>query len=368
MDPWPRRVLMTADTVGGVWSYSRDLAAGLAANGTQVLLAAMGGWASSRQRQEIAGLDGVELVDSGYALEWMAEPWEDVAASCSWLQDLAKSFQPDLIHCNTYAHATMDWNLPVVLVAHSCVCTWFEAVHGCEPPTGQWDRYRDCVAAARQSADLVIAPTGAMLEAFTRHHGRPPVSRAIPNGIAADRYHERDGGSLILSAGRAWDEGKNLALLERIASRLPWPIAVAGATRAPGGGEIRFAHLRQLGTLPREELAGRMSAAGIFAHPARYEPFGLVILEAALSGCALVLADLPSLRELWQGAACFVDPYDEDAWQAALTHLCRDRGARRRLSRASRRRALDYGMERMIADYRSAYAGLLQAKRPASAA
>ncbi len=31
--------------------------------------------------------------------------------------------------------------------------------------------------------------------------------------------------------------------------------------------------------------------------PARYEPFGLSVLEAALSGCALVLGDIPSLRE-----------------------------------------------------------------------
>jgi glycogen synthase len=53
--------------------------------------------------------------------------------------------------------------------------------------------------------------------------------------------------------------------------------------------------------------------ASIYALPARYEPFGLSALEAALSGCALILGDIPSLREVWLEAAPYVSPDDESA-------------------------------------------------------
>ena len=61
-----------------------------------------------------------------------------------------------------------------------------------------------------------------------------------------------------------------------------------------------------------------MGRAAIYALPARYEPFGLSILEAALSGCALVIGDIPSLREIWADAALFVP---SDGHDAPLAHV-----------------------------------------------
>ena len=37
-----RRILMTADTIGGVWSYALELAQGLVRHGVEVALATMG--------------------------------------------------------------------------------------------------------------------------------------------------------------------------------------------------------------------------------------------------------------------------------------------------------------------------------------
>ena len=79
--------------------------------------------------------------------------------------------------------------------------------------------------------------------------------------------------------------------------------------------------------------------AAVFAAPARYEPFGLGILEAALSGCALVLGDIASLRELWDGAAEFVDPDDPQALAAALDALAHAPGWCTHLAGRARRRA-----------------------------
>ena len=46
----PRRVLMTADTVGGVWTYALDLSAGLGRSGIEVVLATMGRLPPPQQR------------------------------------------------------------------------------------------------------------------------------------------------------------------------------------------------------------------------------------------------------------------------------------------------------------------------------
>jgi glycosyltransferase involved in cell wall biosynthesis len=92
-----------------------------------------------------------------------------------------------------------------------------------------------------------------------------------------------------------------------------------GADAAAGPGTL--ANYRALGFLSREEIAHWLSVASIYCAPARYEPFGLSILEAALSGCALVLGDIPSLREIWEGAAVFVDPTDAHAITGAIQQL-----------------------------------------------
>ena len=110
-------------------------------------------------------------------------------------------------------------------------------------------------------------------------------------------------------------------------------------------------------------LAQWLSRAAIYALPARYEPFGLSILEAALAGCALVIGDTPSLREVWgDDAACFVPPGDPGALRNALCRLIADPIERARLSHAARKRALAYTPERMAAGYLAAYG---KTERPA---
>jgi glycosyltransferase involved in cell wall biosynthesis len=90
------------------------------------------------------------------------------------------------------------------------------------------------------------------------------------------------------------------------------------------------------------------------------------VLEAALAGCALVLGDVESLRELWEGNALFVPPNDEDALEEALSRLIRDAAQRRRLADRARRRALDFTPERMAEEYLQAYreAGVPRLRAP----
>jgi glycosyltransferase involved in cell wall biosynthesis len=120
-----------------------------------------------------------------------------------------------------------------------------------------------------------------------------------------------------------------------------------------------------LGHLPEADLARWLASSAIFAHPARYEPFGLAVLEAALSGCALVLGDVPSLRETWDGAAEFAPPSDDAAIADRIRALAGDPARRRALAQAARDRALRHGPARMAEAHLAAYRALLA--RPARA-
>jgi glycosyltransferase involved in cell wall biosynthesis len=177
----------------------------------------------------------------------------------------------------------------------------------------------------------------------------------------------------VFAAGRLWDQAKNLGTLDRVAKELEWPVYVAGESQHPAGGEHqRFKHCRTLGPLPAEDVAGWLRRASIYAFPAKYEPFGLSVLEAALAGCTLVLSDLPTLRELWDGAAVFVSPDEQPTLRLAIQSLIEDSGLRNALAMRARRRASELTPQRMARAYLEVYTGLLagghrRAEEPACA-
>jgi glycosyltransferase involved in cell wall biosynthesis len=160
----------------------------------------------------------------------------------------------------------------------------------------------------------------------------------------------------IFTAGRIWDEAKNIALLSEIAPRVKWPIAVAGENIHPNGGTAALPHLELLGTVSAADLAQRLGASAIYVAPALYEPFGLSILEAALCSCALVLSDIPSLRELWHDAAVFVSPHDPEGFVRAFEALINNTVRRDEMGLRARERGLRFTLERMADGYRDAYA------------
>ena len=360
----PRRVLMTADTIGGVWTYALELAGALAGGGTRVLLATMGRPLSSWQRAAAAGIEELSVCESDHRLEWMDDPWEDVACAGRWLLELEAEFEPDIVHLNGYAHGSLPWRSPVVIAGHSCVLSWWRAVKGESAPAA-WNRYRQQVKYGLACADLVVAPSGHMLAVLNRHYG--PLRRAcvIPNGRDVTAFAPREKAPYLFSAGRLWDDAKNVGSLEEVAPGLPWPLYVAGDATHPNGLSCAYQHVRALGVLPPAELAAWLEYASIFVLPARYEPFGQSALEAAMAGCALVLGDIPSLRELWDEAAVFVPPEDTEALRRALQELIADDERRSRLGRAALTRSREYSLERMSSRYAEAYRMLMSQPVPA---
>lgn len=344
-----RRVLMTADAVGGVWTYALDLAGGLAARGADCVIALLGPEPDADQMAQAGRVPGLELHRTGLPLDWLARNPGEVLAAGREVAALAERTGAGLVQLNAPALAAGGaFAVPVVAVCHSCVRTWWDSVRGgALPDDFAWRA--ELVARGYATARAVVAPTRAFA-ALTRvayglrqapavvHNGRQPRALPAPDAPAA----------FFFTAGRLWDEGKNLAALDRVAARLPWEVIAAGPTEGPNGARVALRHVRPLGRLDQAGVARLLAARPVFVSLARYEPFGLAVLEAAQAGCALALADRPGFRELWEGAALFL-PDAEDAAVAALARLAADPAERDRLAQRAAERAARYTVAAMAA-------------------
>lgn len=352
------RILMTADTIGGIWTYALELAEGLGEHGTEVVLATMGKIPSRIQRAEAERVGNITLRESSFKLEWMQDPREDVARAGEWLLSLEQENSPEIIHLNGYVHALLPWSSSCLVVAHSCVLSWWKAVKK-EPLPDEFHWYRDQVRAGLAAADLVVAPTSAMLDSLELNYLPLPDGRVIHNARSLESLVPGKKENIIISAGRIWDEGKNISAVAEAARSLPWPVVVAGEERHPEGEARALANVQRLGMQSSEGLAWWLQRASVFALPARYEPFGLSVLEAAKCGCALVLGDIPTLRELWDGAAVFIDPEDGEALGHALRELCARSWLLELMAAKAYERSAMFNRSRMVTEYLQAYQSII---------
>jgi glycosyltransferase involved in cell wall biosynthesis len=363
----PLRILMTTDAVGGVWVYATELACSLCKGGNDVMLAVIGPRPRPDQLRPLRGVRGLQVKITDLLLEWMDPEGADIKRAGEALLNIADEFHPDVVHLNSFREAGLGWPAPVLIVAHSCVQTWRRACRGDLLNEARWRVYCDRVAAGLSAADVWVAPTTPFCDLISATYRPCAQGRVIRNGlnVAAPAALKQP---FILGAGRLWDDAKNLAAVAAIASELPWPVHLAGETRGPDGGEAAaaYGHANFLGALSRSALLKEMRGASIFVAPALYEPFGLTALEAAASGCALVLSDLPSLRELWDDAALFVDPHDRNAIRTALQAVCRDKDLRARLQAKARMRARRFSRGAMVGAYRRLYSEMIASPRRAS--
>ncbi len=394
-------VLMTTDAVGGVWTYALDLGRGLTQSGLRVSLAVLGPGLHDHQRAQ-ARAAGVQLVELGGALDWTAADEAQVACSAADLRALTLRLRPDLIHLNSPALAAFGpLGTPVLAACHSCVKTWWAAVKGDAPLPSDLAWRAALTARGYAAAHALLAPSPTFAQATQAAYDLPEAPHVILNGRAPilpswGRATPRSGvegtqpplpvgplgplrgqlpqeGSIlgveVLTAGRLWDEGKDVATLDRAASRLTGIIVqAAGPLAGPDGDALHADHLIPLGRLDDPALHARLRARPIFVSTSLYEPFGLAVLEAAQAGCPLVLSDIATFRELWDGAAVFFPPGDDGALAACLAGLAADLQRREALGSAARTRADRYTAEAMTHATRQLYAALSPAFARAEAA
>lgn len=356
------KLLMTADAVGGVWQYATELATALVPHGVETVLAVVGPIAAGTVAPA-----GVAMIDTGLPLDWLAIDAAAVHDAGTAIAALARQVGADLVQLNSPSLAAARFPCPVVAVAHGCVGTWWDAAEGTAlPPDLAWRA--ELTRAGLLAADAVVTPSNSYAELVRRRYGlsRPIVT--VHNGRTAVAPAERaEMAAHALTVGRLWDRVKNTALLDRVAARLPVPLRAAGAITGPHGETVGAHHLALLGTLSDHALHAELSQRPIFVSAARFEPFGLAVLEAAQAGCALVLADMPTFRELWDGAATFVAGEDEAVWVAAIERLLAAPAERAALAAAARERAGRYTPAATAAAMVRLYDGLLADSRRAAA-
>lgn len=352
----PEKILMTADTIGGVWTFAIELVQALQQFNAEVHLATMGEPMDAGQRKEANRLPNLTVWESSYALEWMEEPWVEVKQAGNWLLDLERKIEPDLVHLNNFVHGSLPWQAPVLVVGHSCILSWWRGVKGKEAP-GRWQEYKEKVRQGLQAADGVVGVSYNMLESLKQDYGPFQYSEVIYNGRSAQAFQSLPKEPVIFSMGRLWDEAKNIQTLEKIARKLDWPVYIAGEDgkeSRPNNSNVKF-----LGKLSSEEVARWLGKTSIFVMPARYEPFGLAPLEAAFSSCALVLGDIPTLREVWKDAAMFAHPDDKVGLYHQIQSLITNTAKRQQMVRKAGLRAKRYSAVHFGQRYVDLYKQLL---------
>jgi len=230
------------------------------------------------------------------------------------------------------------------------------------PPDFAWRR--DLIECGLNRAAAVVAPSAAFAALTARTYALTRPVHAVHNGRRALSMKRRPMEDLVFTAGRLWDEGKNVRVLDEAAARISARVEAAGPVEGPNRAQASFENLRHLGELSSAGIAGRLAARPIFASAALYEPFGLSVLEAAQAGCALVLSDISSFRELWSGCATFVPANDSDAFAEAMEELLANPARRTDLGIAARMHAPRYTPDLMAQRMVQIYKHLLPEPLP----
>lgn len=103
---------------------------------------------------------------------------------------------------------------------------------------------------------------------------------------------------LVLAGGKGWKSEQTQQALD---------------TAIKNGADIK--HIGYVDDTDRPAL---YQAASLFVMPSSYEGFGIPILEAMLSNCPVIAADIPVLRETGGNSALYADPASIDDFAATI--------------------------------------------------
>ncbi len=359
------RLLMTADTVGGVWTFAKELAAGLLSQGCEVLLVSFGGEASSEQQQDtckLAASGAFQYICSNVALEWMPLNEEAYRAAAPMLLRLCAQFRPDALLLSQFCFGALPVSVPKIVIAHSDVLSWAAAIGKAPLEDDPWLRqYQALIGHGLKGADLLVAPTRSTLRAMCMHLELPQKTVVIGNGRSLPVESTAETRQMrAVTAGRMWDPAKNLALLCNVES--PIPMLVAGDHQAE---TINTRGLTMLGRQSEAELLALFRTSAMYICCSVYEPFGLAPLEAALCSCAVLANDIPTLREVWDDGAL----YFHDA--PTLSQLMRNLADRPEMLLGAQKRSLaraqQYTTARMVDGYLRQIADVIADRQGGSA-
>ena len=368
-------VLITTDTVNGNWTYTRELVAGLITRGFQVTLVSFGGIPLPEQTAWMERLYGLSYHPTAFRLEWMEEGQHDFADAAEYLCSVIRDSKPDVFHSNHLCYGALPIDIPRVVVAHGDLITWWKAVHGREPKPGAWlDWYRSTISEGLTAASVVVAPSEWLLNSVRACYGAGQREQVIHHGrnpIFFNPYTTKE--DSVLAVGRLVDPAKQVGLLTQHFQA--FPVCIVGDEESPAAiavrADVRFQDgnggVAFRGSQSEAQMRVLYSKAAVFAGTSRYEASGMNILEAALSRCALVLNDIPPLRELWGNAALYFETNNPGSLADTIRLVSEDPQLRRNFSNRAFQRAREcFNAHRMTDNYVQLYHSII-AKKAAAA-
>jgi hypothetical protein len=331
-----RHILMTTDTKGGVWSYSIELSRAIAGHGIRISLVTSGDPLTKDQRREAARVPRLAVCEGRPELSRNRHAEQNMGAKSAWLSDLVSHLNPDLIHMNGVDYGPISFPVPVVVVAHAIYSNRsFETTV--------------------QQADYLVSPTQSALETIKALTEVKTPSSVIPYFQRMFDRQVPQKQKLIFSGGRFEDSTSALSPIVELADHLDWPVVTAADSSHALAGNSSNTIKRVSQKSNAAQATENLLRASIYYQPSASDHLELSVLEGALSHCALVVEDMPSLRENWTNCAVFVPPNNVDALRTNLKLLIDDDDFRKELADRAYDRAKEFSPERCIDDYLDVY-------------
>jgi glycosyltransferase involved in cell wall biosynthesis len=292
----------------------------------------------------------------------------DLPGTRRWLRKKLKAFRPDLVHAHLFHAsvliATLRGTLRVPLMLSHQHGDHFERTS--QHLLAHIDR-----VAGRRFNRIVACSESVRRFLLDRYRYAPERVVAIHNGwigkpTESSGVAELPTVACVANFRHQKGHDRLLASFRRVVDQLPDArLVLVGEGPLESGVRAR---VRGLGLQGSVELTGAvidvwpiLEQAHVFALASRYEPMGIVVLEAMAAGVPVVAASAGGIPEILSDGAegRLVPPGDEAAMAGAIVELLQDPAARAQMGAAGRRRAAGHHADRMAQRYLREYEGLV---------
>ena len=287
-------------------------------------------------------------------------------------QHLVEKHDPDLLFCPLPSLRFHISGLPLIFLSP-------DLLHIDYPESlSSADReYRhNLLLKAVRRADQILTVSHYSRERLMEHYGVPRhavsvIPHALPKWVNRQNKSGSRSKPHFLYPANFWKHKNHKTLLvgykiytQRVSR--PWPLVLTGHPESGDGAgvekSIEVLRLQDLveyrGYLKGSAYRSTWADAGALVFPSNYEGFGLPLLEAMELEVPILAADLPSLREVAESAALFVD--QKSPWKIGegLCQISRNTALRNRLTREGRERKKAFSWKRSAEAFSQLATGL----------
>jgi glycosyltransferase involved in cell wall biosynthesis len=361
--------------LGGIQVLAANSLPRLAERGYEILVIASHG---RMEQPDVADFRGIPVRRFHFWSALMSKDLPRISEIKSQILELKEAFRPEVIHINFSGYTAFfqvatakQLPIPTVLALHG-------GVAGSKVESGTTlEKLFNLVDWVTAISDWTLANAREVVPGIIQ---RSSVIRGCPADWPLGTEPSSLGGPCVLGIGRLQREKGFDLLIEAfgmIVGQFPQL-----SLRIIGDGPERPALERQAsqlglqgrvefpGSMPNGELPRYISQASLVAVPSRYvEPFGLVAVEAARMGKAVVAANTGGLAEIVVNneTGLLVEPDNARALAEAIAALLSKPEEAERMGLAGRARAeKEFSLNRYVAAYDKLYQQLAAGKRAAS--